>query len=306
MMPSEVVGLLPTVQRRYKVYDIPKRSGGFRSIAQPAREVKSLQQAVVSGLLKQLPVHPNATAYRNGVGLIANAAPHAGHNAILKLDFENFFNSIKQSDFEDHLRRVMPRLSLSDIELAGLICFWKSARRASPVLSVGAPSSPIISNIMLYNLDVALLQIADDVGANYTRYADDMTFSHPSAGALWRLLPIIENAIRRNARPVLRLNNQKTKVFSPKNHRGVTGLTLSNDGLISLGRARKRRIQSTVHHFLLGKLDSERIRELGGWLSFAKEVEPGFIDRLEVKYQSSIYRLVCDAISASDKAAEAA
>lgn len=81
---------------------------------------------------------------------------------------------------------------------------------------------------------------------------------------------------------------------------------MTNEGAVSLGRDRKRRIQAAVHHFLAGKLDITAVRELGGWLSFAKEVEPEFLLRLDAKYEQPILRLVCAAISNQDKAAQAA
>lgn len=306
MMPSEVLGLLPTIQRRYKVYNIKKKNGGMRSIAQPAREVKALQYAIMSGLLKELPVHPHATAYREGVSLVANAAPHVGLTAILKLDFSHFFHSITESDFISYLIENVPNLSGEDVELAGTICFWRPARRAQTILSVGAPSSPQISNALLFDLDESLLALATSIDANYTRYADDITISHPSASQLWELYPRVVDAISKNKRPRLKLNDQKTKLYSPKVHRGVTGLTLTNDGLVSLGRERKRKIQAATHHFLSGTLEAERLRELGGWLAFAKEVEPAFIQRLQHKYERPVFRLVCDAISDHDKATKAA
>src|SRR5690348_5091683 len=84
---------------RYKFYSIPKRSGGLRRIAQPAREVKALQRALQKILLDDLPVHQCAKAYRKGLSIRDNAMAHAENGPILKLDLQEFFPSLKSSDW---------------------------------------------------------------------------------------------------------------------------------------------------------------------------------------------------------------
>ena len=72
----------------------------------------------------------------------------------------------------------------------------------------------------------------------------------------------------------------------------VTGLVLTNDGKVSLGRDRKRLIRATVHHFIAGKLNPEQIRELRGMLTYVKSVEPKFLVRLRSKYGSNAIRRI--------------
>jgi RNA-directed DNA polymerase len=74
----------------------------MREIAQPAREVKMLQRILIDHLLLTLPVHHAARAYRKGLSIRDNAAPHAGSHPILKMDFKDFFPSIRSSDWEKH------------------------------------------------------------------------------------------------------------------------------------------------------------------------------------------------------------
>ena len=93
MLPrSTVEHLMQSAPHRYKVYDIPKRSGhGMRTIAQPAREVKRLQYWVLANCLADVPVHEAATAYREGLNTRSNAEVHVRNPYLLKLDFRNFF-----------------------------------------------------------------------------------------------------------------------------------------------------------------------------------------------------------------------
>src|SRR6266850_6670962 len=92
----ELLRLIRSAPRRYKVYQIPKRAPGqFRTIAQPAREVKRLQYWVMQYLLDGFAVHPAATAYRRGQNIADNARQHVHSRFLLKLDFVDFFPSIK-------------------------------------------------------------------------------------------------------------------------------------------------------------------------------------------------------------------
>src|ERR1035441_9381707 len=92
---DELLKLIRSSPMRYKVYTIPKRTPGqFRTIAQPAREVKILQRWAMSNFLSHFPVDPAAVAYRIGKNIADNAPPHARSRFLLKLDFKDFFPSI--------------------------------------------------------------------------------------------------------------------------------------------------------------------------------------------------------------------
>lgn len=91
--------IIATAPRRYKVYTIPKRNGGRRWIAQPARELKALQRALIAHFLADRPVHPSATAYVKGSSIRKNAGAHAENGPILKLDLCDFFPTLTSRDW---------------------------------------------------------------------------------------------------------------------------------------------------------------------------------------------------------------
>ncbi len=90
----DIRSIVRNASMRYKTYLIPKRSGGFRVISQPAREVKALQRVLVSTIINELPIHPAATAYRHHGSIRDNALAHASNGPILKFDFRNFFRPL--------------------------------------------------------------------------------------------------------------------------------------------------------------------------------------------------------------------
>jgi RNA-directed DNA polymerase len=79
----DLLRIIVTAPARYKVYQIPKRSGGMRTIAQPSRELKAIQRFVLRTTLSKLPVHVAAAAYVEGRNIAENAQAHVNHRAIL-------------------------------------------------------------------------------------------------------------------------------------------------------------------------------------------------------------------------------
>ena len=89
---DEIKAFLADAARKYKVYSIPKRTHGRRVIAQPSQELKHYQRIFLDNC--RFPIHACAMAYRKGLSIKDNAEAHCGHRYLLKMDLENFFNSI--------------------------------------------------------------------------------------------------------------------------------------------------------------------------------------------------------------------
>lgn len=286
---AELVRFVNTAPYRYKVYTIPKRSGrGVRIIAQPTEVLKVMQRMVLDSYLKGLPVHDCAKAYRDGVSIKDNAIAHLNSKYLLKLDFSDFFPSIIPSDLVSHIKRHRGSIFREDAYAVKKIFFW--ARKKEPLhrLSIGAPSSPFISNTLMYEFDCKVFDECARLGVIYTRYADDLTFTTNARGALFGLLDIVNKICAEIAYPTLRINPEKTVFSSKGNNRHVTGLVLTNDNKVSLGRERKRYFRSLIHKYSLGELSGEEIYALKGRLAFAKHVEPAFYNAVIQKYGAEL------------------
>lgn len=288
---DDLLKLIQTAPRRYKEFEIPKRNGGMRLIAQPARELKLIQRIFVKEYLENLPVHHCAKAYRGGMSIRDNAAPHAGTSPILKLDFKEFFPSIRSEDWEEYCVRTKI-LSDKDIIRSSLILFRKPKDQRILRLSIGAPSSPILSNILLMPLDEFISSEAEKRGITYTRYADDMTFSGQRIGMLKDMVEVVRSATRKIKHPQLTLNDEKTTFITTAHRRVITGVTLANDGTLSLGRDKKRLLHARVHHASVGALTGEDLKQLAGELAFVKVVEPHFLTVLCAKYGAAVIKKI--------------
>lgn len=288
----EIRHLIQTAPARYKLHLIEKRNGrGQRLIAQPTAEVKLLQKWVVKNYLSQLPIHDAAKAYRVGLSIKAHAEPHANKKYLLKLDFQDFFPSICASDFVLHAQKYSD-LSAPEVHALSRLLFRKEKGGGQNlVLAIGAPSSPFLSNTLLFEFDKCVSEYCMQREIRYSRYADDLAFSSNVPGALNDLYNHVQKCCRVVPYPRLILNEQKTVFTSKKFQRQLTGLILSNDGVVSLGREKKRNLRAAAHSFMQGRLNVEQIATLKGQISYSISIEPQFIESLRRMLGDQVY---CD------------
>ncbi len=276
--------LIFTASRRYKLHYIEKRHGrGKRLIAQPTAEIKLLQRWAIECYLSKLPIHKAATAYRLGAGIKDHAEVHADNKYLLKLDFQDFFPSILGAHFVLHLKSHT-KIAEEDASLLMRLLFRYDREAKDYVLSIGAPSSPAVSNTVMYDFDSALTNYCKMHDIVYSRYADDLALSTSKPRVLDGAYQFIKQLCRDMPYPRLQLNDAKTVFTSKKHRRQLTGLILTNDGKPSLGREKKRLIRSMAHRFSLNQLSQEEILHLRGLLAFAYSIEP--------LYFSSISRMI--------------
>lgn len=283
--PDVFMRFSATAPHRYKVYDISKRNGkGTRTIAHPSKELKNVQRRLLEMLRELLPISRAAMAYQKGIGIKENAKVHVQSRYLLKMDFNNFFPSITPDLLFDVLSRRNINFTNDDVRLLRGLLFWKPVRKGGLVLSIGAPTSPLVSNSLLCGFDEKISEECVENSVFYTRYADDLTFSTNEKGGLFKFPELIQGVLNDEFLGKITINHEKTVYSSKAHNRHVTGITLTNDSLLSIGRERKRNISAAVHHYLKGSLKEEEIASLQGKVSFARHIEPDFFERLEKKY----------------------
>lgn len=281
--PSYIETVSITASKRYKKATIKKSDGSDRIIYQPARELKSLQRVINKDILCKLPIHSSIYSYRKNVNLRHHILAHQKNNFITRLDFKDFFNSIDEEDLykfiTDSEKLLDNDWNDSDTKLLiKLVCFRGT-------LTIGAPTSPTLSNCICFQLDNKISQVCRELKVDYTRYADDIYFSTNEPNVLFSLPKQVIKIVRSIDYPRhLWLNKKKTIHTSKKRLRKITGLVLTPDDKVSLGRNKKRQIRSRIHNW--DALTDEEKLSLKGYLAFASSVEPDFINRLYMKYGS--------------------
>ena len=217
------------LSKHYRKAKLPKKSGGFRNLSVPDEVLKSIQKQIAEVLLIHSPTSRYAKAYRFGSSTLRNAKHHVGKQVVLKLDILHFFDSIRYSTVKD---KVFPEEIYAEPLriLLTMLCYYKDA------LPQGAPSSPTITNIILYEFDEQMGQRCRDRGIAYTRYCDDMTFSgdfEPS-----EVIGYVRLELKKMG---FLLNEQKTRIQRPGQQQTVTGIVVNEKLSIPADYRRKLR-----------------------------------------------------------------
>mgnify|MGYP001810597657 CR=1 FL=1 len=281
---SHIESMVKKAQSTYKMYYIKKKNGGTRQIFHPSKETKVLQYALMDLFLNNIPISDCAKAYKKGIKspLLSNAKIHAPYKYSIHIDFKEFFPSIKPDDLVNALKNEGFIFSEKDITLLKNILFLNF--RGEEFLSIGAPASPICSNIVMKMFDLQFENTATKLNGKYSRYADDILFSTDEKKECEEFYKEVSEIIRKNESPKLKINNLKTHYQSRKGKRIITGLSITPSGDVVIPREKKRYIRSLLLRRKYGIINEKEEKYLKGYLSFIRDVEPDYINNLIIKY----------------------
>jgi len=156
---------------RYETFTLNKSGGGEREISAPDSALKIIQQKL--NQVFQAVYTPKAAvhSFLPDTNVRTNAEQHVKQRFVLCVDIEDFFHSINYGRVWGLLQAVPYNLPQDVATVLAQICCHNNR------LPQGAPTSPIVSNMLCAKLDSNLLRLAQENKCIYTRYADDLTFS---------------------------------------------------------------------------------------------------------------------------------
>jgi RNA-directed DNA polymerase len=237
--------------RNYWYGTIARPGRPVRVIERPKRRLKETQRKLLHGLLDWIPAHDAAHGFVPGRSVRSHAIAHSGQFVVIRLDLEDFFSSItagriygifRTAGYPEAVAHALTGLGTNVMPTG----FWASLPRptdalqisahhrlgrrlATPHLPQGAPTSPALANLAAFKLDRRLTGLAASLEINYTRYADDLTFSGPVK--LARLADTIGLAVAEIARDEgFTVNNHKTTLMTRAGRQRVCGI-VTNDRL---------------------------------------------------------------------------
>lgn len=276
----------------YRAFQIPKKSGGSRDILAPHPTVRLLQQKLLTVLDLVYDAHPAAHGFVARRSIVTNAQPHQGKRFVLNVDLEDFFPSITFPRVGGVFMKRFQLPAPAATVLARVCC---NTDHEPDHLPQGAPTSPIISNMICHSMDHALVQLAKSHGLFYTRYADDLTFStnrrpFPEAvaveheGRLLRLGTALTRVVEEDSG--FTLNQRKSRLFDKARRQEVTGLTVNRRPNVQRHRIRELRgILHAWRKYGYGNAQAEYrnrhgdghslLRAVQGKLAFVKQVRGG-------------------------------
>jgi len=211
----------------YSYFSIPKKNGKMRSIEAPQEPLMGIQRKLNTFLQSVYYFHKTNAAYGFLLNLkkdpaprhiISNAQRHIGQNYLLNVDMKDFFHQVTWQKVH-HIFAQAP--FNFDHKLAMLLAHLTTNNGRLPM---GAPTSPVLSNFATRFLDQELLAYALRHHFTYTRYADDLSFSHKDPITTQHYQAINE-IIQSHA---FELNPQKVKFYGKKSPKIVTGLHVSD------------------------------------------------------------------------------
>lgn len=156
---------------QYKSFDIAKKSGTKRRISAPSSSLKILQRKLNQILHYIYPAKPSVHGFIQNKNVLTNARTHLRRRFILNIDLKDFFPSINFGRVRGMFMAQPYKLNEEVATILAQICCFQNQ------LPQGAPTSPIISNMICAKLDDQLQRLAKRHQCAYTRYADDITIS---------------------------------------------------------------------------------------------------------------------------------
>jgi group II intron reverse transcriptase/maturase len=260
---------------------IPKAQGGTRMLGIPTVKDRLLQQAIAQWLSPKYESEFSKNSYgfrpnRNAHQAVLQAQQYLqrGKTRVIELDLEKFFDTVNH----DRLMNILGK-TISDSGTLHLIRRYLRAGMMEEGLvsqrmegtPQGSPLSPLLSNIVLDELDKEL----ESRGHSYVRYADDCSIYVSSIKSAKRVQASITNYIETTLK--LKVNGSKTKVsyptqsmllgFSFYKYKGKWEIRIAEK---SIGRIKSK--CKLITQRSNGKSTTERISQLKqvvtGWVNY--------------------------------------
>jgi RNA-directed DNA polymerase len=270
----------------YHTFMTPKRQGGNRVISSPKRKMRSAQEWIRRSILAHLEPHPRAAvAYRPGLSILDNARQHCKKSIVIRIDLKDFFPSITYG----RIKGVFLKSGYCEgiASMLAIICTQPDPTQRSGensklpirrrILPQGACTSPDLANYVCRKMDYRIEALARSLGFVYTRYADDLVFSHKQKrGKIEMLIDNVYAILRDEG---FEPNLEKTRVMRRNSLQVVTGLVVNKQPRIS--RRDMKRFRAIAHQFQTRGAEyvSERLGRdakqfLRGYLSYVNMVNP--------------------------------
>lgn len=286
------------LENNYIEFEIPKKSGGVRKISAPSKKSslkmiqKKLSDRLYNVYYKTDVKRKVSHGYEKEKSIITNARCHRNKRYVLNVDIKDFFDSF-------HFGRVRgffsknKNFNFTEKEatiIAQLVCY-KGA------LPQGAPTSPIVTNLLFNIVDMRIVKLARKYKLTYTRYADDMSFSTNSKEFPDKINNFIEELKRILNRSGFSFNEKKTRIDCYSLRQCVTGVTVNKK--LNASKEFIKNTRAMAHNLFVNneisfpaedkELSKEsKLRKLSGRFAFINQ-----FDKLndESKNNKKIFRL---------------
>lgn len=221
----------------YQKISIPKKRGGERTLTVPDHPLKWLQRSLLTVFTHLFDRHECAHGFERGKSIVTHAKQHTGKKYVYTIDIKDFFPSITRN-------RVFGMLQAYPIDASQPVARYLSNLTChNGRLPQGAPTSPLLSNLLCRRLDSRLFKWARQNGYSYSRYADDLTFSTNNDSFPDSDIAFIDDIIRDEG---FEINEEKRRLQPYYERQMVTGLVVNEK--VNLPREKLRGLRALLHN----------------------------------------------------------
>lgn len=267
-----------------------------REFISPSERLRAHHHFLRLFLVDFLPVHDKTVfSYRKGVSARAAVELHTLSRHFFVTDVESFFPSLTRDILRETIISAMAEIPIADLaehleHLLDLLC-------VDDALPIGFSTSPGLSNAALYPFDIAFYAHCQQLGAIYTRYADDIVLSSSERATVEAAEEALNDLLSRMFEGKLRLHRGKSKYLHVGGKIKLLGMVLLPNGSISVDTSVKDEIETMVHLYLR---DRERFNtllkagpakteaRLAGLLNYVNTVDQSYLEKLRRKYGAAV------------------
>ena len=274
--------IVTNLEDYYLSYPLKKKNKKYRWIDAPVFPLIDIQRKILYKLLYRFKAHESCMGFIKNKSVLDGANIHLGSKVLLTMDIENFFNSIKTRQVQQTIDHLAYKLKLNSkkynfatinkqkavyerLAISNLLTFKNQVPQ-------GAPTSPIIANLVTYKMDIQMQDLADRNNCLYTRYADDVAFSSTNKDFnIGVLIPEVKAIIENNH---FRVNYKKTKIRRPHNRMTVTGVVINEK--LTVPRWKWRNFRAELHNLKVKDetISLEYYQKLRGYAEWIKSLHP--------------------------------
>lgn len=267
------------IENSYKEFRILKKNGKYRIIQAPEKNLKYIQRKLGKFLnethnkyIEDKGIKLNIShGFVKGKNIFSNAKIHRNKRYVLNVDILDFFPSFHFGRVRGYFEKNKEFKFSNEMATltAQLTCY-------NGKLPQGAPTSPIISNLIFNIVDIRILNLAKKYKLDYTRYVDDMSFSTNEKNFIFTYKEFIEKLIDILEKSGFKINQNKTRLEYFSSRQEVTGLTVNkklnaNKSFIKKTRAMANELYKTGEFSINGKKGT--LNQLEGRFAFINQID---------------------------------
>lgn len=247
----------------YEIIKIPKSNGQERTLYSPNPYLKQIQRNLLYALSLKHSPKICSHGFEKMKSIRTNADSHVGKRNILKFDLEDFFPSISFKRIYGIFRSEPYKFNKEIATFLAHICIYQSSiydKNEAGILPQGAPTSPLLANLVCRSLDNELMKLAKKYKCIYTRYADDICISsnlHDFPKKIYNNNKLSDEILEIISKNDFKINSAKTKMMTHKQRQLLTGI-IANEKL-NIKRNYIKNTRAMLHNWKKLKDDYTKI-----------------------------------------------